>query len=437
MDCELRTQKQVLNNNRFQGMNTTIPLHNTIYHKEEDFTVLLDNLYGNWKIIEGKQNLDDIKYLLDDLENCNALRRSRVITIFLNNVCNLRCSYCRFDQVTHTGIEHEELSLKKVIRSIHSVCEPNETVEIHFQGGEPLLKYKEIEYVCRELLESQQSTNFRFCLTTNGTICNEEIIKFLLKYKIGVTISLDGPPEIHNVERIYSTGKGSFYKAKRTLEKLRSNNIPIGIFCVIADVDKMMDIYDYFIKELNLKSFVLAPLELDGTQNISDVKVYLKKFFNNQIKIIEEKLDTFKKSRIRIKENLTDLLLIGKIFPSAYSKACGETPYSTCGEKMHSIERNGDILPCQNSRMNFIIDKENMDVCIKRFGLCETCEIRAHCSTPICFTRLNKAFIQSYRIKDDRVVEYVKSVCDLLKEREMNIFNIIYKRKEDIIDYLN
>jgi sulfatase maturation enzyme AslB (radical SAM superfamily) len=408
----------------------------TLQCRDEPLTVLLDNIAGGWKIVEGYHHIDVIKHLMPPEAVTPTPRKYRVITIFLNNTCNLRCDYCRFDQVTHHDIEYGKRDLQAVVDAVLSLSEPNERLEIHFQGGEPLLRHTDIAWICEALSAQNVSIDPRFFVTTNGTVCTDRILDLLQQHRIGVTVSIDGLPEVHDAKRKMVNGDGSFDRAEQTLRTFQRNGIPVGVFCVVSDVTRMLDIYDHFVGAMGLDSFLMAPLEIDGTHDARDIHQYLALFFANQIKIIERNLDTFRETGHRIRESLTELLLLGKVVPHLYSKACGNSPHSNCGKQMHSIERNGDVLPCQNSRMNAGKGTEYLNNGIKRFGICESCEIRAHCSTPICFTRIDHKFVDNFLNGDPDATTYITGICDLLKSREMALFQLMFHRKSDILNYL-
>ncbi|MES3021673.1 MAG: radical SAM protein [Pseudomonadota bacterium] len=410
---------------------------NVLHSPTGKFSVLLHNISGTWKIVEGLHTLSELQPLsLRMGESGFSKRGYRVITIFLNNKCNLRCDYCRFDQVTHTGIEHGERDLDAVVKSVRALCLAGEHVDIHFQGGEPLLRLADIKYVCNELLASSNHFIPHFHVTTNGTIATEDALSILEDYGISITLSIDGLPELHDRHRPFANGKGSFAKVLSTLQLLQNRGIPFGVFCVVADPKRMRDMHEYLVNVLGVTSFVLAPLEIDGMGTPDELDLYLESFFEAQLELLERNLDRFATDGFRIREYLGELLLLGKVSPSFYSKACGDSPRSTCGERMHSIERNGEIRPCQNSRMVFNEGPEYIEGCLTRKGICDTCEIRRHCSTPICFSRLSPTLVRNFVAEDAGARNYVNVACTHLKKRELALFDLIYRRKQDVLNYL-
>ncbi|MNB95640.1 hypothetical protein D3C75_428250 [compost metagenome] len=398
------------------------------------FTAILHNRTGRWRIVEGADakgaNLEFSK-----LDDASSPPRSRVITIFLNNQCNLRCSYCRFEPLTHHAVEHGVIDLARVVSAIYTLSKAGELIEIHFQGGEPLLQMEAINEVCESLTNNLGDVRYSFHVTTNGTILNSRVISIIQQYRIRVTVSLDGIKSEHDQFRIYPNGLGSFDKALKTISVLQEKSIPFGIFCVINDPEKLLDIYDYFVNELGLISFLLAPRELDGLTSAVEVDNYLKTFVNGQLKILERNINRYRDTGERVSENLTETYLRSKIFPGYYSKACGDTPWSKCGELMHSIERNGDVTECQNTRLIQTEGNKYIENCLHRFSICESCEIRGHCSSPVCFSRLAPSFVKEFAASESDAVAYIEKSCRNLKEREMGLFKLFYERKNDVLKY--
>ena len=79
-----------------------------------------------------------------------------------------------------------------------------------FYGGEPLLNYKLIEQSVNYAKEIIRDKEISFSLTTNATLITPQIAKFLVENEFEILISLDGPKDIHNENRIFINGNGSF-----------------------------------------------------------------------------------------------------------------------------------------------------------------------------------------------------------------------------------
>lgn len=157
-------------------------------------------------------------------------------TLVLNvsNACNMGCHYCYgggFDD-PRVGRQMEWATAKQSVDFLFQRSGQNRHLTIVFFGGEPLLNFALIRQVvsyARELA-SEKGKQVDFTLTTNGTALTPEVIEFLRTYRFGVTVSIDGPPEIHDQRRVFKTGRGTYDVIEpRIKELLRSyQSRPIG-----------------------------------------------------------------------------------------------------------------------------------------------------------------------------------------------------------------
>lgn len=147
------------------------------------------------------------------------------ITLEVTQSCNLRCKYCAYSgnylNREHSGEKMDIEVAKKAIDFMVLRSGQCDEVAISFYGGEPLLRMdflKEcIEYSEQEL----EGRKVIYQMTTNGTLLNEEILDFLQEHSINITISLDGPEEVHDKNRVLLGSKeerGSFAKVMENLK---------------------------------------------------------------------------------------------------------------------------------------------------------------------------------------------------------------------------
>ncbi|MCE7994707.1 MAG: His-Xaa-Ser system radical SAM maturase HxsB [Roseivirga sp.] len=139
----------------------------------------------------------------------HLLQLSSLHIFVLTLRCNHTCHYCQVSRVTQdkqsfdlkkTDLDHAiELMLKS----------PSKFITMEFQGGEPLLAFDLLKYAVETTLSLNTDKRINFVICTNGTIYNEEIIKFCLKYDILISTSLDGPEFLHDSNR--KLRKGSSY----------------------------------------------------------------------------------------------------------------------------------------------------------------------------------------------------------------------------------
>ena len=138
----------------------------------------------------------------------------KALCLHIAHDCNLACKYCFAEEGEYHG--HRELmSLevgKKAIDFLIANSGKRRNLEIDFFGGEPLMNFdvvKEIVAYGRSL-EEANNKKFRFTLTTNGILLNDDIMEFANKEMDNVVLSIDGRKEVHDQMRPSRNGKGSY-----------------------------------------------------------------------------------------------------------------------------------------------------------------------------------------------------------------------------------
>ena len=136
--------------------------------------------------------------------------------IKVHSRCNLMCDYCYEYNCGNTSwrAKPREMSWEVYTRAVDRVLEHAEKhglkdIFFSFHGGEPLLRkpdfFRRAVYRAREIFNAR-GINIEFGMQSNATLLPEELADPLNELKSGRGVSLDGPEEIHNEFRIYSTG---------------------------------------------------------------------------------------------------------------------------------------------------------------------------------------------------------------------------------------
>lgn len=139
-------------------------------------------------------------------------------TLNITHRCNLNCRYCYSGRKFQTDMPFE-VAEKSVDFALATA--PEDTpVEFSFFGGEPLLCFDLIqeltEAIHQKAVDSKQKV--RLTLTTNGTLLSESVLEWIKENHVDLCISMDGPETIHNANRRFRNGQGSF---PRVLGNLR------------------------------------------------------------------------------------------------------------------------------------------------------------------------------------------------------------------------
>ena len=138
----------------------------------------------------------------------------KALCLHVAHTCNLNCSYCFASQGKYHG-ERALMSFEVGKQALDFLIENSGTrrnLEVDFFGGEPLMNWdvvKELVAYARTQ-EKIHNKNFRFTLTTNGMLIDDDVIEFSNKEMSNVVLSLDGRKEIHDLTRVDYAGNGSY-----------------------------------------------------------------------------------------------------------------------------------------------------------------------------------------------------------------------------------
>ncbi len=199
--------------------------------------------------------------------NSNVIK---ALCLHVAHTCNLNCSYCFASQGKYQG--DRALMSFEVGKAAFDFLIANSgnrrNLEVDFFGGEPLMNWdvvkKLVEYARK--VEKEHNKNFRFTLTTNGMLIDDDVIDFANREMSNVVLSLDGRKHIHDHFRVDYAGLGSYEKIVPKFKKLveaRGNKdyYMRGTF-THNNVDFTNDIFhmaDLGFKELSMEPVVCPP----------------------------------------------------------------------------------------------------------------------------------------------------------------------------------
>ena len=193
----------------------------------------------------------------------------KALCLHVAHTCNLNCSYCFASQGKYHG-ERALMSFEVGKRALDFLVENSgsrRNLEIDFFGGEPLMNWdvvKELVKYARSI-EKEHNKNFRFTLTTNGMLIDDDVIEFANKEMSNVVLSLDGRKEIHDATRVDYAGNGSYDKIVPKFKKLVASRGAQGYYMrgtfTHANPDFTKDVFhmaDLGFTELSMEPVVAA-----------------------------------------------------------------------------------------------------------------------------------------------------------------------------------
>ena len=138
----------------------------------------------------------------------------KALCLHIAHDCNLACKYCFAEEGEYHG-RRAMMSFevgKKALDFLVANSGSRVNLEVDFFGGEPLMNWDVVKQLVEygRSLEESNHKKFRFTLTTNGVLLNDEIMEYLNKEMSNVVLSLDGRKEVNDRMRPFRTGKGSY-----------------------------------------------------------------------------------------------------------------------------------------------------------------------------------------------------------------------------------
>ncbi len=198
------------------------------YYKEkgpEETIRLLSGRYPEAELREGAADLEELtaagKLYSEDIyedyiqEIVDAKKPVvKALCLHIAHDCNLACRYCFAEEGEYHGrraLMSYEVG-KKALDFLIEHSGSRRNLEVDFFGGEPLLNWQVVKdlvaYGRRQ--EKIHNKNFRFTLTTNGVLLNDEVQEFVNREMANVVLSIDGRKEVHDHMRPFRNGKGSY-----------------------------------------------------------------------------------------------------------------------------------------------------------------------------------------------------------------------------------
>ncbi len=148
----------------------------------------------------------------------------RALSLAIAQKCNLGCTYC-YAQQGEFGGAAKNMELADALRAVELLvgrAEPGARLNLAFLGGEPLVNRNVLRAATERALELAEARGAKitFSITTNGTLLSEDDGRFFEQHGFAVTISIDGPQQVHDALRPFKGGGGSYDAIMKRVEPL-------------------------------------------------------------------------------------------------------------------------------------------------------------------------------------------------------------------------
>ena len=281
------------------------------------------------------------------------IKASREFQVFVKPVgpiCNLGCQYCYYlkNEALYPGAEVFRMSdailEEYIVQHIRASAEP--VIFFSWHGGEPTLSGLNFFRNIISLQRKHQPAGQRIIngMQTNGTLLDEQWCRFLAAENFIVGISMDGPPDLHNLYRHTRDHKPSFEHVIQGYKLLQDHGVSCEILCVVnaQNVGYPLQIYRYF-KELNANYVSFLPLvEImkDAEGGVSPGTVQPELFGKFLCAIFDEwKAMDIGRIKVQIFEEAIRTAFNQEHTLCIFRKTCGGVPV---------IEHNGDFFSCDH-----------------------------------------------------------------------------------------
>ena len=269
----------------------------------------------------------------------------KALCLHIAHTCNLNCSYCFASQGKYHG-DRALMSFEVGKRALDFLIENSGTrhnLEVDFFGGEPLMNFDVVKQLVAyaRSIEKAAKKNFRFTLTTNGMLIDDDVIDFANRECSNVVLSLDGRKEVHDRYRVDYAGNGSWEKIVPKFQKLVEARGGQGYYMrgtfthanpdFLKDIEKMLELG---FTELSMEP-VVGPESDPSSLTAEDLPIVLEQYE----KLAELMLQRHREGRpFTFYHYMIDL----KGGPCIYKRisGCGS------GTEYMAVTPWGDLYPC-------------------------------------------------------------------------------------------
>jgi len=356
------------------------------------------------------------------------------LTLNVTNGCNIACKYC-FENPTNKNARAMTFDIaQKAIDNMLIQKKELDEYSIFYFGGEPLLKWELLrqisEYAYQEIV-IKRCRKLMFLINTNATLINEHVLSLFKDYSFKVTVSIDGPLEIHDENRIYRNGKGSYSKVEESIQLLKKNGIVTQLRPTLSpQLKNLTAVFDFFEKQELPYGYAFSHTT-SYQSNINNT------FFNKQQlqetnKEFMAVMDYFAE-KIKNKETVFCSELIRKL--NIIHFKARRTHLCEAGRKSLAVDEKGQYFACQTmiphqyaaigdvySNLNNTKRYQYMAKDITQITLCNNCTIRGLCVGGCEVERMN--------FGNDKLLH--EQMCDLFRLEWNNILYLYAK----IMNYL-
>lgn len=269
----------------------------------------------------------------------------KALCLHIAHDCNLACKYCFAEEGEYHGrralmsFEVGKAALDFLIANSGN----RRNLEVDFFGGEPLMNWEVVKELVKygRSQEEPHNKKFRFTLTTNGVLLNDDILEFANREMSNIVMSIDGRAEVHDYMRPFRNGKGSYElvipKFIKTAESRNQNNYYVRGTFTHHNLDFSKDVLH--LADLGFKQISVEPVVAQDSEEYA-----IKK---EDIPVIFEEYDKLAKEMIR-REKEGEGFNFFHFMIDLEGGPCVAKRLSGCGSGTEylAVTPWGDLYPC-------------------------------------------------------------------------------------------
>jgi len=279
--------------------------------------------------------------------NYKSISPFSAYSVLVTEDCNLACKYCY--EVNSSGHKKVHMTRETADKFLEfardqAVANQEKKVSISFFGGEPVLAIDMIDYICTKGKDMFDGTDidFHVGIITNATLMNEKIYNIFKKHIdlfVSCQLSVDGPHDIQDSNRVTKSGKGTFSRIESNLKfwkGLFGDKLNVHGVLSKQSIGRLYDSYIYFREVWGIKKIWFLPCK-DPEFTDEDVSLYdreLNKIYEYIMKHVREDNSL---NEIEYYAPLDRCLRNGKA-----DKPCG------AGDTYCAVTATGDVYPCHH-----------------------------------------------------------------------------------------
>lgn len=403
------------------------------HYPEHDKTVVVEKLSHVYDSKELEDAVDEIAYLIEHeqlfskdsyIKNLEFQQRKPVVKAMCLHIahdCNIRCKYCFASQGDFEG-DRSLMSLevgKKALKFLVDHSGNRRNLEVDFFGGEPLMNFDVVKSLVDygRSLEKEHNKLFRFTITTNGVLLDDDKIDYINEHMDNAVLSIDGRREINDLMRYTINGGGTYDlivpKFKKLVEKRGNKNYYVRGTFTKFNVDFAKDVIH--MADLGFKSTSVEPVVAKAEHDYALTEDDLKKVYEQYDLLADELVNRHgKENDFSFFHFVVDL----SQGPCVVKRLTG----CGAGSEYVAITPDGDIYPChqfvgdEDFKIGSLIDNtydnhlshEFKEAHVYNKEKCKTCWAKFYCS--------GGCHANAYNFNHDINIPYDLG-CDMEKKR--------------------